>query len=1242
MGSNVGDRFNNESKVENDFDDPLLSKTTDCTFKQHINSKLRAVTVRAPVSIGGMDIWAVVDTGAEVTVMGKKFYESIPDVMRPALRRSCRNLVVAEEGRELAASGIVEFDITLGEQQFRWPVYVASIADDLLLGCDIIDDLNLTVNTKSGLEMNGKWISCDVSRRSEEICRVILKETITIPARCEFFTTGMVKNLRQIKTRYAVLEPLVNDDEAHHVIARVMVDPFAGCIPVRLVNTSDKVLKLEKGLGLGELQEASEVLCDLGDSELGNSLSSHCNHPMMEVTDSAIVRRTFPILRINQKKEDNWIQHIPEHLKDLYKQTCKSLEYDTQRERFAKVLLKHADAFALNKTDLGSCSLVQHKIDTAGAAPVRQPVRRTPKGFEEEEKQYLKEQLEAGIVVPSKSCWASPVVLVRKKDQTVRWCVDYRRLNERTVKDAYPLPRIDMCLDCLGGARWFSMLDLQSGYWQLTLDQKDQHKTAFITKYGLYEYTKLPFGLCNAPSTFQRCMELVLRGLQWQTLLIYLDDIIIHSMTIEEHFQRLEEVLKRLSEAGLKLKPSKCQLLKPEVLFLGHVVGRDGIRPNPQLVEAVQKWKVPENVKECQQFMGLCNYYRRFIYKFSDIASPITQLTKKNIDFHWSTECQQAFDKLKIVLCSTPILGYPQKEGIFIVDTDASNIGIGAVLSQVQMGEERVLCYASKKLDKSQQRYCVTRRELLAVVTFINQFRHYLLGKEFHLRTDHGSLRWLFSFKDPQGQMARWLEVLSQYNFRVFHREGKKHQNADAMSRQYNKEDLCYHYRKDTPVNELPCGGCNKCKKMSQEWSSFNEEVDNIIPLSKQPSEQDVTFVSPGCRRMLTRNAAKLDLHSRNAKQVNQSDAVEYSPLCPNWLDGYDSIQISQLQKDDVYLRTLHTWFENGGPPNREEAASHSPAIRHFWLNWENIILENGVLYQIWRASEKGMPERRQLLIPATLRREVIQQCHDSIMSAHLGIEKTVEKIKQRFYWYRLGADVKAHIKECPVCCANRHPKKRLRAALKDYRVGYPLDRIALDIMGPLPKPRQGNNNLLVIGDYFTRWVEAYPIPDQQAATVAEKLVKEFISRFGAPLEIHTDQGRNFQSDLFREICHLLEVKQTRTTPYHPSSNGLIERFNRTLAQMIRSFIADNQLDWDVHVPLLTSAYRSTVHPATGFTPNYLMFGREVNIPVDVLFPRPGNDEPKEIHVHGISLLMYFFLDLEMMNLKRFMYMYLK
>ena len=213
-------------------------------------------------------------------------------------------------------------------------------------------------------------------------------------------------------------------------------------------------------------------------------------------------------------------------------------------------------------------------------------------------------------------------MLVRKKDGSVRFCVDYRRLNEVTVKDAYPLPRIDMVLDCLSSARLFSTVDLQSGYWQLEMHPKDRHKTAFITKYGLFEYSKLPFGLCNAPGTFQRCMELIFRGLQWKTVLIYLDDIIVFSSRFDEHMQRLGEVLNHLQKAGLKLKPSKCALLKKQVLYLGHVVSPEGLSPNPELVQAVRAWETPKCVRHVQQFLGLCNYYRRFIKDFSEIASP--------------------------------------------------------------------------------------------------------------------------------------------------------------------------------------------------------------------------------------------------------------------------------------------------------------------------------------------------------------------------------------------------------------------------------------------------------------------------------------------------------------------------------------------------------------------------------------------------------------------------------------------
>lgn len=299
-----------------------------------------------------------------------------------------------------------------------------------------------------------------------------------------------------------------------------------------------------------------------------------------------------------------------------------------------------------------------------------------------------------------------------------RWCVDYRKVNEATQKDAYPLPKIEECLDTLSGSKLFSTLDLLSGYHQFEVNEKDRPRTAFITKYGLFEYTRMPFGLCNAPSTFQRGMELVLRRLQWVTLLIYLDDVIITGKTFKEHLNNLGEVLSRFRKFGLKLKPTKCSLYREEVLFLGHVVGKDGVRANPSLVQDVEKWPVPQNLKELQAFLGLTNYYRRFVQGYADIARSLHNLTRKGVTYHWKAEQEVAFGALKKALTTTPILAYPLAEGRMILDTDASNFSIGAVLSQEQGQVERVISYSSRRLGPIQERYCVTRRELPAVVAF--------------------------------------------------------------------------------------------------------------------------------------------------------------------------------------------------------------------------------------------------------------------------------------------------------------------------------------------------------------------------------------------------------------------------------------------------------------------------------------------------------------------------------------------
>src|SRR6267154_942659 len=310
-------------------------------------------------------------------------------------------------------------------------------------------------------------------------------------------------------------------------------------------------------------------------------------------------------------------------------------------------------------------------------------------------------------------------------------CVDYRGLNNLTRKDSYPLPRIADCLDALGKAKYFSTFDLRSGYFQIAMDEADRDKTSFLTRRGSYRFTAMPFGLCNAPASFQRLMDVVTVGLNYETCLVYLDDIILFSDTIEEHFARMRILLDRLRRANLKLKPSKCHLLQRRVNFLGHVISEGSIATDPEKIEQVRTWPRPRDVTEVRSFIGLASYYRRFIKDFGQIAAPLHALTGKHSRFCWTEACEVAFEELKSRLISSPILAMPTDSGEYRLDTDASNYAIGAVLSQVQNGEERVIAYASRTLSQPEKNYCVTRRELLAIVYFTKQFRSYLLGRDF-------------------------------------------------------------------------------------------------------------------------------------------------------------------------------------------------------------------------------------------------------------------------------------------------------------------------------------------------------------------------------------------------------------------------------------------------------------------------------------------------------------------------------
>ena len=749
----------------------------------------------------------------------------------------------------------------------------------------------------------------------------------------------------------------------------------------------------------------------------------------------------------------------------------------------------------------------------------------------------------------------------RKKDGSPRFCVDFRKFNNVTVKDAYPLPNAEDLIDELSGSRWFSTLDLASGYWQVELDPIDHEKTAFTFHgKGLFHFKVMCFGLTNAPATFQRLMETVLKGILWKICVVYMDDVICYADKFQTAYNNLKIVFQRLREAGLRLKPKKCRLFSRSTKFLGHVVSGDRVSPDPEKMEAVRTWPVPQNVPELRSYL-VFSYYRKFIPNFSKIACPLIKLTQKGNKFDWTSDCQKAFKDLKRCVTQPPILGYPTINTPFILDTDASSQGLGAVLSQMQYGQERVIAYASKTLSKSQKRYCTTYRELLALVLFVKHFRHYLWGCRFVVRTDHSALTWLLSFHEPEGMLARWISVLNTYDFSIIHHKGMNHGNADGLSRR--------------SCTNAECADCGVALQHGCEHKPLSPKIQAAAVRS-------------------------LEFESK-----------------PNWMDVWSLKQIREWQvADDEINNTLYFKSVSQYPPTSPEVVGKE--FRSYLNQWDLLSVENGVLYRHWYEHDSEC-ESRVIVAPKQLRRELFHHLRELRTGGHLGIKRTVYQLQRRFYWPGLQSDVRTWCRWCVICAKRKPTHGRHRGLLKQSVATAPMERIVIDILGPLPKTVSGNEYIIIISDYFTKWIECYALPDQQAYTVADALVTKFFTRFGVPYFLHTDQGRNFESQLFQHVCDLLGIQKTRMSLYRPQSDGLVERFNRTIQQMLASYVNESRNDWDNHLPYLCMAYRSTVHESTKFSPNKLMLGREINLLLDVMVEQPPSATAEQCYVQYVE-----------------------
>lgn len=906
-----------------------------------------------------------------------------------------------------------------------------------------------------------------------------------------------------------------------------------------------------------------------------------------------------------------------------------------ERESLVAVCQDYSDIFFLEGDRVSATTAVTHGIKTSDAVS---PIHVKPYRLPQRHRQEITDQMEAlereGVITASESPWNAPLLVVPKKPDVngkvkYRVCVDFRRLNEVTIGDAFPLPNIVDILDQLGRSKYYSTLDLAHGYHQIPMDPSDRCKTAFSTDRGHFEFERMPFGLKGAPGTFQRLMNKVLIGINGIKAFVYLDDIIIYAKDLPDHSQKITEIFQRLRQYNLKLQPLKCEFLRKEVNYLGHQITDEGVKPDPQKISCVKQFPIPRNVKEVKSFLGLSGYYRRFIRNYGQIAKPLTSLLKKDVTFRWSDLCQQSFEQLKDLLTQAPILQYPDFSKTFNLTCDASDYAIGCVLSQGPIGKDLPIAFASRTLNKAEVNYNTTEKELTSIVWGIKTYRPYLFGQKFNIITDHRALVWLFNITDPGSRLTRWRLKLEEYQYTIHFKPGVNNTNADALSRIHQvttrtqtAESGGTHPDISDQNISVPQGDQGSFQpnkpSTSTEDSHTTNEYQKFLKAKSEHIAQTPNLAEITGDIFETPSEMPLALCVSEDLKMNKGIALEFRRKFGSFRELQkknrkvtDILMSTAEQRKLLLIITKKLFYHK---PTYETIFNSLQNLKEYCLKncitkfacprlscgldgrkWEVI---RDMLRFIFHGSSVHILVYKRDELTEDEKQRIIQEHHENPLGGHQGISRTHSKLSQLYHWKGMRAQIREYIKKCPVCQVNKTPNQTIREPMViTTTASRPFEKIYMDIVGPLPKSYTGNAYILTLIDDFSKFAWASAMKDHEANTVSQHFVTQFICLHGQPQSLVTDCGTEFLSKVFKEVCKLLKITQTSTTPYHPQSNGSLERSHRTLGEYLRNYASKNPQNWDVYVPYAMYCHNSSIHSATGFQPHEVVYGYPLVVP---------------------------------------------